>query len=67
MVERIRAGLEKMPIMLPGRHKLYVTASFGIAEVMLTKPVEDSIDHADQALLRAKHAGRNRVEIWQPA
>ncbi|NTV97218.1 MAG: diguanylate cyclase [Thiobacillus sp.] len=65
VIERIRSGLEKMPIMLPGRHKLHVTASFGIAEVMLTKPVEDSIASADQALLRAKNAGRNRVEIWR--
>lgn len=67
VIERIRSGLEKMPIMLPGRHKLHVTASFGIAEILSDKPVEDSIGHADEALMRAKQAGRNRVEVWQPA
>ncbi|TCJ18008.1 diguanylate cyclase [Parasulfuritortus cantonensis] len=65
VIERIRSGLEKMPIMLPGRHRLHVTASFGIAEVADGQPVEDSIARADTALLTAKHNGRNRVEIWR--
>jgi diguanylate cyclase (GGDEF)-like protein len=65
VVERIRAGLERLPIALPGRHKLNVTASFGLAEIRPDKPVEDSIAHADDALLAAKQSGRNRVEVWQ--
>jgi diguanylate cyclase (GGDEF)-like protein len=65
VIERVRSGLEKLPIMLPGHHKLHVSASFGLAEIRLNKPVEDSIGHADEALLKAKQAGRNRVEIWQ--
>ncbi|MFA5082199.1 MAG: diguanylate cyclase [Hydrogenophilaceae bacterium] len=67
VVERIRSGLEKLPISLPGRHKLHVSASFGLAEIAADKPVEDSIARADEALLTAKRNGRNRVETWQAA
>lgn len=66
VIERVRAGLEKLPIILPDRKKLFVTASFGLAEIRPDKPVEDSIGHADEALLQAKQNGRNRVEVWQP-
>lgn len=66
VIERIRSGLEKLPITLPGKHKLHVTASFGLTEIRSDKPVEDSIARADEALLQAKQNGRNRVEVWQP-
>lgn len=66
VVDRIRSGLEKMPIMLPSRERIHVTASFGLAEVRSDKPVEDCIAQADEALLSAKQNGRNRVEVWQP-
>jgi diguanylate cyclase (GGDEF)-like protein len=61
VVERIRAGLERMPILLPNKERLHVTASFGLAEIMHNKPVEDAIEMADKALFRAKADGRNRV------
>ncbi|MEI8165740.1 MAG: diguanylate cyclase [Chloroflexales bacterium] len=45
---------------------MIITISFGIA----TYPdhgtnAEELIRKADQALYQAKHAGRNRVTIWQ--
>lgn len=67
VIERIRAGLELLPILLPNQEKLHVTASFGLAEIQQGKPVEDTIARADDALLRAKANGRNRLEIWQEA
>ncbi|MDR3394579.1 MAG: diguanylate cyclase [Parasulfuritortus sp.] len=66
VIERIRMGLELLPIMLPNKQKLHITASFGLAEVAQGKPVEDAIALADEALLQAKANGRNRVELWQP-
>jgi diguanylate cyclase (GGDEF)-like protein len=63
VIERIRAGLELLPIQLPNKQKMHVTASFGLAEIIQGKPVEDTITVADQALLQAKANGRNRVEI----
>jgi diguanylate cyclase len=67
VVERIRAGLESLPIRLPSGETLYVTASFGLAEMHPRRPVEEAIADADMALLRAKENGRNRVELWATA
>ncbi|MGC8508199.1 MAG: diguanylate cyclase [Thiomonas sp.] len=46
---------------------LTLTASIGIAEFLPTASivdVDELLDRADQALYRAKQAGRNRVELW---
>ncbi len=64
VVERIRHGLEHLPIRLPGGRVIQVTASFGLAEMHPKRPVEESIANADLALIRAKENGRNRIEIW---
>ena len=64
VVERIRAGLECLPIRLPSGATLFVTASFGVAEMNPRLPVEESIASADMAMIRAKEEGRNRVVIW---
>jgi len=54
-----RSELDLQP---PGQ--LFVTISVGVAEgSSRTRAVEDVIRAADQALYRAKRAGRNRVEI----
>lgn len=65
VVERIRDGLERLPIRLPNGEHYSVTASFGLAEMQSRRPVEEAIANADMALLRAKENGRNRVELWQ--
>lgn len=65
VVERIREGLERLPIRLPSGDHYNVTASFGLAEMHPQRPVEEAIANADIALLRAKENGRNRVELWQ--
>ncbi len=64
VIERIRAGLERLPIRLPSGETMFVTASFGLAEMHPRRPVEEAIADADMALIRAKENGRNRVEIW---
>ncbi len=57
-------GLAKMPIhyneMLIG-----VTASFGVAQLDPDFSVEQSLDHADQALYAAKSNGRNCAQAWK--
>jgi diguanylate cyclase (GGDEF)-like protein len=62
VIERVRIGLEQLPIQLPNKQKIHVTASFGVAELTQDRPVEDTITIADQALFQAKANGRNRVE-----
>lgn len=64
VVERIRGGLERLPIRLPQGDTLFITASFGVAEMNPRLPVEESIAIADMALIRAKEQGRNRVALW---
>ncbi len=66
VVERLRLMLEQTSV-ATNQGLVRVTASAGIA--VLTDPydisdVETLIEQADQALRRAKQAGKNRVEIW---
>jgi diguanylate cyclase (GGDEF)-like protein len=60
--ERVRNRLGATRVVANGA-ALTVTASFGVAEITSTDgSVEDALGRADQALYRAKRAGRDRVE-----
>ncbi|WP_367847563.1 GGDEF domain-containing protein [Rhodoferax sp. WC2427] len=61
MAERLRRALAATAI-LPPPAELRVTASFGLALCRPGYPLDAVIDQADQAMYRAKHGGRNRVE-----
>jgi diguanylate cyclase len=67
VIERIRAGLDALPIRSPDGKSMHITASFGLVEMHPHKPVEDSIAQADAALRHAKEQGRNRIELATPA
>ena len=67
VIERVREGLQRLPIRLPNGEHYNITVSFGLAEMQARRPVEEAIANADMALLRAKENGRNRVELWQHA
>jgi len=58
LAERIREGIEAHPFEGVGR----VTASIGLAEYTPPDSRESWLERADQAMYRAKHKGRNRVE-----
>ena len=63
IAERMRSGVEKEAG--PGIRSvpnLKITSSFGVASIKAgNKTLEELIDQADQALYKAKKAGRNRV------
>ena len=68
IAERLRLACATRPVNV-GEHSIFVSASFGIAEVtreiMATNPtpqaiLEATIQLADQALYQAKETGRNR-------
>jgi diguanylate cyclase (GGDEF)-like protein len=61
-LERLRKGLEATPIKLIDGKEIPVTASFGIIAVTDSASIDELIAQADQALYRAKEAGRNRIE-----
>jgi diguanylate cyclase (GGDEF)-like protein len=58
--ETLRQALEGQVVDLPGA-ALEVTASIGVAVYRPGQTLEAIIDAADQALYRAKRAGRNQV------
>lgn len=64
-LDRIRCGLEALPIQANESQTIHITASFGIAQFKQGITVEESIYHADQALMAAKNMGRNRIVIWE--
>jgi diguanylate cyclase (GGDEF)-like protein len=68
LAERMREAIEELEVRrLDGQGVLKMTASFGVAA--LPGSATDKrylIAVADEALYRAKHAGKNRVERAQP-
>jgi diguanylate cyclase (GGDEF)-like protein len=56
--EELRARVERMPTPIRG---LRVTLSLGVAEIQPGELLEDCLKRCDQALYRAKDAGRNAV------
>ncbi|HVJ63128.1 MAG TPA: GGDEF domain-containing protein, partial [Tahibacter sp.] len=58
--EELRARVERMPLQPRG---IRVTLSLGVAELQPGEPLEDCLRRCDQALYRAKDAGRNTVVI----
>lgn len=62
VAERIRAGIEALSITFEGK-PIQVTTSIGVAVWDGHSDIETLIAIADEALYRAKTAGRNRVEV----
>jgi len=65
VAERARSTIEQHPVNIVDR-EVPVTASVGVAERQPTESESDLIERADQALLRAKTGGRNRVVLDDP-
>jgi two-component system cell cycle response regulator len=63
--ERMRKQVADAPV-ISGDRSIAITASFGVTQSKLGDTPDSLIERADQALYRAKRAGRNRVEI-EPA
>jgi len=61
--ERLRARIAATPIMLASGVTVFATVSIGLAVAgAVGQSAEGLLEKADQALYRAKRAGRNRVE-----
>ncbi|NUT56142.1 MAG: diguanylate cyclase [Thermoleophilia bacterium] len=61
VAERIRAALAERMILSVDAAPLHVTASFGVAVSNPTTTVQQLVEAADEALYRAKRAGKDRV------
>lgn len=67
VIERIRTRLAATMVAHDGGKPIVVTASFGMTMLDPAVTLEESINRADEALLAAKAAGRNRLQIWEPS
>jgi diguanylate cyclase len=67
VIERLRERLAATKLAYAGQKPIVITASFGMAPLDPAASLEESINRADQALLAAKAAGRNRLQIWKPS
>lgn len=68
VAERIRANIEKKPLLIDGKIKINLTISIGLCSEKVggfeDVSIEKLIDRADQALYEAKRTGRNRVCLY---
>lgn len=62
VAERLRADVERKPFQLEDEG-VWVTVSIGCSQYRLGEDVSTFVERADQALYRAKHNGRNRVDV----
>ncbi len=61
--ERIRSTIEQHPFEVDQERRIPITVSLGVVFHEQFEPLDSLIKRADQALYRAKQAGRNRCEI----
>ncbi len=61
LLERLREGIEQCPFHFKGE-RVTVTVSMGITLFAPSERSDVVLKRADQALYRAKHEGRNRIE-----
>lgn len=66
LAERLRQAVCKAPIPI-GEQSIHITASFGVAQMTEeTATLQELLNRADQALYKAKQAGRDQVSAWVP-
>ena len=63
VAEKLRAGIANRVLRLPDGTPVAITASLGVALLQPGEPLAVALGRADQALYRAKHAGRDRVAL----
>lgn len=66
LAEYIRTHCEPVSIENPTQNITFTT-SFGVVEINSSHTLSDALKQADKALYEAKHAGRNRVQVYTEA
>lgn len=63
--ERLRQAIEQKPLIIENETMIKLTISVGVAQARAPYDSKELISQADQALYRAKEAGRNRVVLYR--
>jgi diguanylate cyclase len=63
IAQRLLEAIRNIRIELPGKGELKITASIGVAQWDGQESIQLFIERADKALYRAKHNGRDRIEL----
>lgn len=63
--ERLRKGVETLKIDIKEKDPISVTVSIGLALLDPNLPIETSLENADNAMYKAKTAGRNCSKVWE--
>lgn len=64
LADRLRRQLAEHVFSVDG-HQVRITASFGIAPLLLPQQAKNYLYLVDQALYQAKEEGKNRIDVWQ--
>lgn len=64
ILDRLRSRLAETPVLLKSGQAVTITASFGVAPMLLGVDIQETLESSDYALLCAKSSGRNRVCVW---
>lgn len=60
--EKFREAIATMPIVLSRQKSITITSSFGVSDIGNT--IDEMLNHADQAMYKAKNNGRNLVVAY---
>lgn len=63
MAERLRVNVSELQIALPNKQVVAPTISIGVATQNGVHPFQETLQHADRAMYRAKNQGRNQVQL----
>ena len=63
VAERLRLALAQSPCVMDGGQRIAVTLSIGVAMLGPAEGLDSALLRSDEALYRAKRAGRDRVEV----
>ncbi|MDH4569835.1 diguanylate cyclase [Pseudomonas sp. BN414] len=65
LMESLRVAIEACPFHFKGE-RVSITLSAGLTSLLPGEPSDVAFQRADEALYRAKHQGRNRIELSLP-